>query len=147
MKTKNTSYTTNNINPKFLFFYFRHIQIPKDLYKNTSNSHELVPCSLRESTFMKTLRIISSPFWRVISYRKSLGEEYQGCPLLFTGGAVKQEEGGDLFMSICHANFTNIRLRERTYKYKLKYHESRQLIKIKWVRLLSLYCSPPPSSP
>ena len=46
-------------------------------------------------------------------------------------------------MSICHANFINIRLRERTDKYKLKYHESRQLIKIKWVRLLSLYCSPP----
>ena len=56
---------------------------------------------------------------------------------------MKQEEGGDLFMSICHANFINIRLRERTDKYKLKYHESRQLIKIKWVRLLSLYCFPP----
>ena len=48
---------------------------------------------------------------------------------------MKQEEGGDLFMSICLANFINIRLRERTDKYKLKYHESRQLIKIKWVRL------------
>ena len=44
------------------FFYFRQIQIPEDLQCNISNSHELDPYSLKESSFMETLRIISSPF-------------------------------------------------------------------------------------
>ena len=44
------------------FSYFRQIQIPKDLQCNISNLHELDPYSLKESSFMETLRIISSPF-------------------------------------------------------------------------------------
>ena len=61
-KPKKKSNATNNISAQPLFFYFRQIQIPKDLQCNISNSHELDPYSLKESSFMETLRIISSPF-------------------------------------------------------------------------------------